>query len=189
MSFTIKGAAGSGPSATSGQRPPSRNVNRDSQEGPLMKRSDSTRSMVDPAVADQKATKDNIKVAIRIRPLSEKEHTRGDTAVWATDGTGGVGMYSSRSSTLNIKYAYDLVFDTATTNAQVFDHVGRPTIEPVTQGISGTLFAYGVTSSGKTHTMMGTAADPGLVPRAIQELFTYINQATDRCVRQTAAAL
>eukprot|EP00878_Enallax_costatus_P044110 GHUV01052336.1.p1 GENE.GHUV01052336.1~~GHUV01052336.1.p1 ORF type:complete len:155 (-),score=39.49 GHUV01052336.1:246-710(-) len=119
MSFTIKGAAGSGPSATSGQRPPSRNVNRDSQEGPLMKRSDSTRSMVDPAVADQKATKDNIKVAIRIRPLSEKEHTRGDTAVWATDGTGGVGMYSSRSSTLNIKYAYDLVFDTATTNAQV----------------------------------------------------------------------
>lgn len=63
---------------------------------------------------------------------------------------------------------------------QVFDHVGRATIEPVTQGISGTLFAYGVTSSGKTHTMMGTAADPGLVPRAIQELFAYINQATDR---------
>lgn len=72
---------------------------------------------------------------------------------------------------------------------QVFDHVGRPTIEPVTQGISGTLFAYGVTSSGKTHTMMGTAADPGLVPRAIQELFSYISQATDRCVSVNSGAM
>lgn len=63
---------------------------------------------------------------------------------------------------------------------QVFDYVGRSAVEPITQGISGTLFAYGVTSSGKTHTMMGTATDPGLVPRAIQELFQVINQSTDR---------
>lgn len=64
---------------------------------------------------------------------------------------------------------------------QVFEQVGRPTIEPVVQGISGTVFAYGVTSSGKTHTMMGTAADPGLVPRAITVLFDSINDAADRC--------
>jgi hypothetical protein len=67
---------------------------------------------------------------------------------------------------------------------QVFDHVGRPAVEPVVQGISGTVFAYGVTSSGKTHTMMGTAADPGLVPRAIAALFEMISQAPDRCGMQ-----
>jgi hypothetical protein len=69
----------------------------------------------------------------------------------------------------------------------VFEHVGRPGIEPVVQGISGTVFAYGVTSSGKTHTMMGTAADPGVVPRAIAALFDQIGQATDRCVPQDHA--
>jgi hypothetical protein len=70
---------------------------------------------------------------------------------------------------------------------QVFEHVGRPAIEPVVQGISGTVFAYGVTSSGKTHTMMGTPADPGVVPRAIAALFDQIGQATDRCVLQDHA--
>lgn len=56
------------------------------------------------------------------------------------------------------------------------------------QGISGTVFAYGVTSSGKTHTMMGTAADPGVVPRAITALFEEISQATDRCGLQETHA-
>lgn len=63
---------------------------------------------------------------------------------------------------------------------QVFDQVGRPAMEPVLSGISGTVFAYGVTSSGKTHTMMGTAADPGVVPRSIQCLFEAIGGDTDR---------
>ena len=31
-----------------------------------------------------------------------------------------------------------------------------------------TVFAYGVTSSGKTHTMQGTANDPGIIPRAVK---------------------
>lgn len=72
--------------------------------------------------------------------------------------------------------------------AQVFEQVGRPTIEPVVLGISGTVFAYGVTSSGKTHTMMGTAADPGVVPRAITALFGLIGQQMDRWAVAAAAA-
>ncbi len=39
---------------------------------------------------------------------------------------------------------------------------------------SGTIFAYGQTSSGKTHTMMGDATEMGVVPLAMQEIFSYI---------------
>eukprot|EP00955_Chlamydomonas_euryale_P081500 363588-Chlamydomonas_euryale.AAC.9 len=39
------------------------------------------------------------------------------------------------------------------------------------QGINATIFAYGVTSSGKTHTMTGVHGEPGIVPRAISGLF------------------
>ena len=39
------------------------------------------------------------------------------------------------------------------------------------QGINGTIFAYGVTSSGKTHTMIGTQDDAGIVPSIIEDLF------------------
>ncbi|KAH9050274.1 P-loop containing nucleoside triphosphate hydrolase protein [Lactarius hengduanensis] len=34
-------------------------------------------------------------------------------------------------------------------------------------------FAYGVTSSGKTHTMQGTRSQPGVIPRAVEALFEY----------------
>lgn len=44
---------------------------------------------------------------------------------------------------------------------------------------SVTVFAYGVTSSGKTHTMQGTPADPGIIPRAVEELFQQRKYQTD----------
>lgn len=40
--------------------------------------------------------------------------------------------------------------------------------------------AYGQTSSGKTHTMRGTAAEPGIIPLAVGEIFALIERAQDR---------
>lgn len=40
----------------------------------------------------------------------------------------------------------------------------------------GTIFAYGQTSSGKTHTMMGYDGEPGVIPLAVEEIFDYIEQ-------------
>lgn len=47
-------------------------------------------------------------------------------------------------------------------------------------GINGTVFAYGVTSSGKTHTMLGNPGNPGVVPRAILDVFKGIQQLPNR---------
>ena len=44
----------------------------------------------------------------------------------------------------------------------------------------GTIFAYGQTSSGKTHTMKGDNDAPGIIPLAISDIFTYIEQTTSR---------
>ncbi len=41
-------------------------------------------------------------------------------------------------------------------------------------GMNGTIFAYGQTSSGKTHTILGTEGEPGLIPMAIDHIFQYI---------------
>lgn len=47
-------------------------------------------------------------------------------------------------------------------------------------GVNGTIFAYGVTSSGKTHTMMGGEREIGLVPRAVRHVFDHIEQNPDK---------
>ncbi|XP_071935393.1 kinesin-like protein KIN-7D, mitochondrial isoform X2 [Coffea arabica] len=48
------------------------------------------------------------------------------------------------------------------------------------EGINGTVFAYGVTSSGKTHTMHGDQNSPGIIPLAIKDVFSII-QDTPGC--------
>ncbi len=40
--------------------------------------------------------------------------------------------------------------------------------------MNGTIFAYGVTSSGKTHTMSGTGEDTGVIGRALADVFAAI---------------
>lgn len=41
---------------------------------------------------------------------------------------------------------------------------------------SGTVFAYGQTNSGKTHTMRGSIAEPGIIPLAVHDLFQSIEE-------------
>ena len=50
----------------------------------------------------------------------------------------------------------------------------------VVGGFNGTVFAYGQTSSGKTHTMRGTPEVPGIIPLAVAEIFDRINNMQDR---------
>ena len=39
---------------------------------------------------------------------------------------------------------------------------------------SGTAFAYGQTSSGKTYTMNGSESDPGIIHLAVKDVFRRI---------------
>lgn len=42
---------------------------------------------------------------------------------------------------------------------------------PTDAGFTTTVFAYGCTGSGKTHTITGTDDEPGILPRAVHLLF------------------
>ena len=90
---------------------------------------------------------------IRPWPRSLRELARGDFPVWGTDGNGAVGTWNQ--GTLQPRYYYDVTLGERVSNEMVFQQIGQPVIEAVAnQGLNGTVFAYGVTSSGKTHTMM-----------------------------------
>ncbi|GBG77218.1 hypothetical protein CBR_g23545 [Chara braunii] len=47
-------------------------------------------------------------------------------------------------------------------------------------GFNATVFAYGQTSSGKTFTMRGGAAESGIIPLAVQDVFVNSESGTDR---------
>lgn len=121
---------------------------------------------------------DNIAVCVRLRPLSQREEGRGDIPVWNIDDDGSVSFTQPNSNVPS--YGFQTVYSKDHSNYHVYQQTGGPIIQSVISGVNGTVFAYGVTSSGKTHTMLGHATQPGLVPQAVQHLFKLIEQTPSR---------
>lgn len=48
------------------------------------------------------------------------------------------------------------------------------------EGYHGTVFAYGMTGTGKTFSMQGTATSPGVIPLAITDIFSFIRETPNR---------
>ncbi|NXO04860.1 KIF23 protein, partial [Rhinopomastus cyanomelas] len=72
------------------------------------------------------------------------------------------------------QYSFKEVFGTLVAQKQLFDVVAKPLVEDLIRGKNGLLFTYGVTGSGKTHTMTGSAGDGGLLPRCLDTIFNSI---------------
>ncbi|KAJ6662927.1 hypothetical protein lerEdw1_011131 [Lerista edwardsae] len=73
-----------------------------------------------------------------------------------------------------VQYSFKEVFGTNVAQRRVFDVVARPLVEDLIHGRNGLLFTYGVTGSGKTHTMTGSPGDGGLLPRCLDMIFRSI---------------
>uniref|UniRef100_A0A452I6W7 Kinesin-like protein n=1 Tax=Gopherus agassizii TaxID=38772 RepID=A0A452I6W7_9SAUR len=112
----------------------------------------------------------NIKVMCRFRPLNDSEVMRGDKYIAKFQGEDTVVIASK-------PYVFDHVFQSSTSQEQVYNDCAKKIVKDVLEGYNGTIFAYGQTSSGKTHTMEGTLHDPdgmGIIPRIVQDIFNYI---------------
>lgn len=74
----------------------------------------------------------------------------------------------------------DNVFTTYDDNSKVYDHIAKRLVRRVMEGYHGTIFAYGMTGTGKTFSMQGTASSPGVIPLAITDIFSYIRETPSR---------
>uniref|UniRef100_A0A8C6IA91 Kinesin-like protein n=1 Tax=Mus spicilegus TaxID=10103 RepID=A0A8C6IA91_MUSSI len=87
------------------------------------------------------------------------------------------GARNAQSSPLGKPYVFDRVFPPNTTQEQVYHACAMQIVKDVLAGYNGTIFAYGQTSSGKTHTMEGKLHDPqlmGIIPRIARDIFNHI---------------
>ena len=74
----------------------------------------------------------------------------------------------------------DNVFAAHDKNAKVYDASAKRLVRRVMEGYHGTVFAYGMTGTGKTFSMQGTATSPGVIPLAITDIFSYIRETPHR---------
>ena len=124
--------------------------------------------------------KGKIRVFCRVRPMSDHESDIGSLpVVKITDQytikiklkREGISGPSTRDSVYKEEvYAFDSCFGQSTSQEEVFEDT-KMLMQSAIDGFNVCVFAYGQTGSGKTYTIQGTEESPGIVPRALSELF------------------
>jgi len=109
----------------------------------------------------------------------EKKHStlpviKGSTQEKTVTVIKGQGSRQARST-----FTFDNVFTAFSTQEEVFNATLQPMIRDVMKGYESTIFAYGQTGTGKTHTMEGSLSTPelyGVIPRTAKAIFEAIEQ-------------
>lgn len=139
--------------------------------------------------SDNSSAVEPVQVFIRVRPdLLKNSGVRSsksfgdsykslaaidDKSIRISPPDGHNGSRKSVSAVDDKIFTYDAIFNTESSQENVYEKVSQH-VRATIQGYNTTIFALGCTGSGKTYTMTGTSAAPGIIPRAISEIFSII---------------
>jgi len=84
-------------------------------------------------------------------------------------------------------FGFDRIFDENASQIDVYEGTTKGLLDSVLDGYNATVFAYGATGCGKTHTITGTSSQPGIIFMTMQELFEKIQERSDE--KQTEISL
>lgn len=120
---------------------------------------------------------ETVRVVVRCRPLNGKETADGRARIVEMDTKSGsiqVRNPKADASEPPKVFTFDAVFDWNSEQKPVYDNTARPIVNSVLEGYNGTIFAYGQTGTGKTHTMEGNPDLPGIIPQSFEHVFSSI---------------
>eukprot|EP00899_Mesostigma_viride_P027813 jgi/Mesvir1/8216/Mv12506-RA.2 len=127
-----------------------------------------------------------VKVVVRCRPLSSKEIADGRQRIVDMDEK--IGQITIKNPKADLQeppknFTFDSVFNWESEQKTVYDHTAKPIVLSSIEGYNGTIFAYGQTGTGKTHTMEGKEEPPelrGIIPNAFVHIFDEIDMSEDK---------
>lgn len=147
----------------------------------------------------------------RIRPLLDKELDK-DTIVRAESSQEGklpnlVRIPNPKNEAEEFSFTFNGVYDMGTSQEELFTNEGishlfnatshtyrmtvAPTLKSLFQGLDVTIFAYGVTGTGKTHTMRGglKLSERGVIPRLLSGIYRRGRKVTKDSGGETSVAV
>jgi kinesin family protein 18/19 len=155
------------------------------------------RSKQKPSSVSDAGKSSNVKVVVRVRPLNAME-SNGNRRVVVQPMDERVVVFDphddfdancfipnkkprKRSNILDrrvkdLRFIFDRVFNENATNQEIFDETTKSIIDGVLNGYNCTVFAYGATGAGKTHTMLGNDKTPGVMFLTMMDLYKRIEE-------------
>ncbi|XP_014669233.1 PREDICTED: kinesin-like protein KIF18A [Priapulus caudatus] len=144
------------------------------------------------------APSSNVRVVLRVRPENSQENAGGyrnvvevlDDHVLVFDPKveQSPGFFQGKKLRRDVrfrrnkdmKFAFDHVFDKMATNEDVFENTTKSILDSLLDGYNCSVFAYGATGAGKTHTMLGNSTNPGIIFRTVIELYRRKEEMKDK---------
>ena len=81
----------------------------------------------------------NVKVAVRCRPLSTKENGQGSASIVTISENRSIHVTDPEGKNPAKDFTFDHAYFTASTQEQVYDDLGKPTIDKAFEGFNGNL--------------------------------------------------
>uniref|UniRef100_A0A8C5TRG2 Kinesin-like protein n=1 Tax=Malurus cyaneus samueli TaxID=2593467 RepID=A0A8C5TRG2_9PASS len=136
----------------------------------------------------------HVKVVVRVRPETQKEkHGSFSRVVRVIDhhvlvfdpkeeevsffnGKRLIHRDINKRQRKDLKFIFDAIFDDSSSQLEVFEHTTKNLIDGFLNGYNCTVLAYGATGAGKTHTMLGSPEDPGVMYLTMMTLYKRMDQ-------------
>ncbi|KAJ1679299.1 hypothetical protein EV182_002337 [Spiromyces aspiralis] len=108
-----------------------------------------------------------IKVVCRVRPFLPTEYPDDSVKV---ESSHVLRVSNYRDPEKDICYNFDSCYGPEADQQTIYDNDVRFLVQNIFHALDTTVFCYGVTGAGKTHTIQGSDDDPGIIPRALQQI-------------------
>ncbi|NXI70951.1 KI18A protein, partial [Anseranas semipalmata] len=136
----------------------------------------------------------HVKVVVRVRPESQKEkdgnfsrvvHVVDQHILVFDPKEEEVSFFHKRKlihrdinkkAKKDLKFVFDAVFAESSSQLEVFEHTTKGVLDGFLNGYNCTVLAYGATGAGKTHTMLGSPEDPGVMYLTMMALYNCMDQ-------------
>ena len=117
---------------------------------------------------------ENITCYVRCRPLNSREIELNANCIEISKDKKSITLKNNEHN-----YTYDKIFPAETDQKTIFEEIGLPLVKKFLSGYNSTIFAYGQTGTGKTHTIIGPLESLfddknenfGLIPNILNFLF------------------
>lgn len=146
------------------------------------------------------AGRECVRVAVRCRPCSSRE--AGERlAVTVDEASNQVVLHGTTLGDAPRAFTFDHAFGPGASQQQVYDSTARDLVDSALAGYNATLFAFGQTGTGKTHTMEGGSGagtsgsasglppEAGIIPRTFGQIFAAIDASQDQTFLVRASML
>ncbi|KAI9621291.1 hypothetical protein H4Q26_015789 [Puccinia striiformis f. sp. tritici PST-130] len=127
------------------------------------------------AAATSQNTLHAVKVVCRLRPRLPDESAAAEKSIVQVLNQTEIRITDPLKQLVN-RFDFSACYDEQSGQQDIYTGQVHDMVVKIFEGITATIFTFGCTGSGKTHTLQGSAEDPGITPRAVRTIFERVEE-------------